>query len=76
MKDFYDLIDIYATMNQIDKNEALHLWYRGRINALDLMQAYLEDEGIVGYENDIIQVLRVITEQARKDQKCIDIWGD
>lgn len=69
MMDFYDLIDTYAQLHDIDKNEALHLWYRGSINAADLLQAELENEGIYGYTEHLINVIRVLGDRSKKDGK-------
>lgn len=75
MIDFYDLIDTYATLNKIDKNEALHLWYRGTIDAGDLLKAQLNDEGIFGYGEHLINAITVLTNRAKKDN-CYCPWID
>lgn len=64
---FYDLIDIYATLHGYDRNEVLHLWYRGFIDATSLLAAWLEDEGIFGYSDSLITVIRVLGSQAKRD---------
>lgn len=66
---FYDLIDIYATLHGYDKDEVLHLWYRGSIDATSLLAAWLEDEGIFDYADSLITVIRVLGTQAKRDFK-------
>lgn len=66
---FYDLIDTYAALNKIDKAEALHLWYRGNITARDLLEATLEDEGIFGYTEMLVNVIKTLGFQSMKDGK-------
>ena len=67
MFNFYTLIDIYAEHNSIDKSEALHLWYRGNITAEDLLKAYLEDEGIFGYGETLISIIKTLAFQSKRD---------
>ena len=69
MMDFYDLLDTYAQLNNIDRAEALHLWYRESIDTTDLLKACLEDEGIIGYEYHLINIITALTKQATKDKK-------
>ena len=57
-----NLITIYADVNDIDEME----WpgyieaeiKRGNIDMSDLLEAYLTDEGIIGYTEDILDVIR------------------
>ena len=70
MPDFYNLIDTYASINNMDKSDVLHLWYRGAITAADLLEADLENEGIFGYREHLINVIRVLEERTQKDHKC------
>ena len=74
MANFYDLIDTYAQLHNIDKAEALHLWYRGNINAEDLLEAVLEDEGIFGYTTILINVIKTLAFQSKRDGKE-DPWA-
>lgn len=62
--DIYNLLDIYADRNDIDKAEALHQWYRGNISERDLITAYLNEEGIFGYTNEIIKVFAILQEKS------------
>lgn len=67
MFNFYDLIDTYATLNKIEKAEVLHLWYRGNITAEDLLNAYLEDEGIFGYTDTLVRIIKTLAFQSIRD---------
>lgn len=67
MFNFYDLIDTYATLNKIEKAEVLHLWYRGCITAEDLLNAYLEDEGIIGYTDTLVRIIKTLAFQSIRD---------
>lgn len=69
MPDFYDLIDTYASINNMDKSDVLDLWYRGTITAADLLEADLKNEGIFGYREHLINVIRVLEERTQKDHK-------
>ena len=71
MMDFYNLLDIYAELNEIDTEEALQLWYRGTLTPRALIQAYLNNEGIYGYTDSIIQVFRILQE---KTAESITEW--
>ncbi len=73
MMDFYDLIDTYATLRDMSKDETLHLWYRGSITAADLLEADLENEGIYGYTQHLINVIKVLGDRSKKDGKG-DPW--
>ena len=67
MFNFWYLIDIYAKHYSIDKSEVLHLWYRGNIDAEDLLGAYLEEEGIIGYTDNIIAIVKTLGFQSVRD---------
>lgn len=67
--DFYDLIDTYAQLRDMRKEEALHLWYRGGIDAVDLLAVDLEDEGISSYVDHLVNVIRILGDRAVKDGK-------
>ena len=67
MFNFYYLIDIYAKYHNINKNEVLHLWYRGNITAEDLLGAYLENQGIIGYTDTIIAIVKTLGFQSVRD---------
>ena len=67
MIDFYDLIDTYAELHDMDKSDVLDLWYRGGINAADLLKADLENEGIFGYREHLINVIKVLGARSQKD---------
>lgn len=74
MADFYDLIDTYAQLNNIDRAEVLHLWYRGNINAEDLLEAVLEDEGFFGNTTFLINAIKTLAFRSRRDGKE-DPWA-
>ena len=67
MFNFYKLIDIYAEANNINKAEALHLWYRGNITAEELLDAYLKDEGIFGYTETLVSIIKTLAFQSIRD---------
>lgn len=69
MMDFYDLLDTYAGLHDIDLAEALHLWYRGAIDAGDLLEADLENEGIYNYREHLINMIKVLNTQMKKDKR-------
>lgn len=71
MTDFYDLIDNYAEMYDRDKNDVLHEWYRSNIDCEILLTAWLNNEGIFGYSNDLIAVLKALGTKAKKDGRDI-----
>lgn len=75
MMDFYDIIDTYAQLHNMDRAEVLHLWYRGGIYAADLLEADLENEGIFGYREHLINVIKCLGTQAQKDHKS-NPWAD
>lgn len=75
MQDFYDIIDTYATLRDIDRAEALNLWYRRSIDVEDLLKALLEDEGIFGYTQQIIRTVRILGDRSIKDHK-VDPWKE
>lgn len=58
--DFYKLLDTYATLNNIDRNEALHQWYRGNLDAGNLLEAFLNDEGIFGYRDTLVKIIKIL----------------
>lgn len=67
MFNFYKLIDIYAEYHEIDKSEALHLWYRGNITAEELLKTYLENEGIFGYGDTLVSIIKTLAFQSKRD---------
>lgn len=67
MYNFYKLIDTYAELNNIDRAEALHLWYRGNITAEDLLDAYLKNEGILGYTDTLVSIIKTLAFQSIRD---------
>ena len=44
-----NLIDLYAEMNTMQKYDAQIAYNEGAIDKFDLLDAYLESEGIFGY---------------------------
>lgn len=67
MVNFYDIIDTYADLHHMDKSEVLHLWYRGSIDAKDLLEADLENEGIFGYLEHILDIMKTLQHRSQKD---------
>ena len=67
MANFYDLIDTYADIHHMDKSEVLHLWYRGVVTAIDLLEADLENEGIYGYSDHLVNVIKTLGFQSQRD---------
>lgn len=64
---FWDIIDTYADIHHMDKAEVLHLWYRGVITAADLLKADLENEGIYGYEEHLVSIIKTLGFQSQRD---------
>ena len=60
MINFYDILDIYAEVNDMDKSDALHQYYRGAITPESILKAVLENEGIFGYGEYIIEVIKTL----------------
>ena len=60
MISFYDILDIYAEVNNMDKSEALHQYYRGAITPENILAAVLENEGIFGYNQHLIEVIKTL----------------
>lgn len=73
MENFYDIIDTYATLHNIDRAEALHLWYRGTIGVEDLLEATLENEGIFGYTQRIMHTVLLLWDRSIKDHN-VNPW--
>ena len=73
MENFYDIIDTYATLHDIDRSEVLHLWYRGTIGVEELLEATLEDEGIFGYTQRIMRTVRLLGDRSIKDHN-VNPW--
>ena len=67
MSNFYKLIDIYAEANNLGKAAVLKLWHRGNISAVDLLNAYLEDEGIIGYTDTMVWIIKTLAFQSIRD---------
>lgn len=75
MEDFYDLLDTYASIHHIDRNETLYLWYRGTIGVEELLETMLEDEGIFGYTQRIMRTVRLLGARSIKDHGT-DPWKE
>lgn len=43
------LIETYAEMNTMQRYDVIIAWNEGEIDKYDLMEAWLEYEGIIGY---------------------------
>ena len=67
MQDFYSILDIYADQHGMSPATALEKWYRGGISVRDLLENFLEEEGIFGYTDIVIRTVRTLGAQCRKD---------
>lgn len=57
---FYDVLDIYAEVNNLDKSEALHQYNRGAVTPESILKAVMENEGIYGYGEYLICVIKTL----------------
>lgn len=57
-----DLIAKYAEYNEMTEEEAKELYEDGRIGKIDLLEAYLHDEGIFGYTDTLWGIFETLTE--------------
>lgn len=55
-----NLIEIYAEYHEMDYDEVLSDYLNQRIDNYDLLNAYLENEGIYGYTMDIWHVFNAM----------------
>jgi len=55
-----DLLSIYADQNEISIDEAFELYDHGQISKLDLLTAYLEEEGIFGYASSLWSIFEAL----------------
>ena len=55
-----DLLDIYAELHEKDRDIVEGDYYIGLIDAQDLLGAYLEYEGIYGYELALMSVFKAL----------------
>ena len=55
-----DLIEVYANYNEMELEEATQLYLDQRINKVDLLEAYLHDEGIYGYTSSIWSIFETL----------------
>lgn len=55
-----DLIEVYANYNEMEQEEATQLYLDERINKVDLLEAYLHDEGIYGYTSSIWSIFETL----------------
>lgn len=55
-----DLIELYADQNEMDYDEAWEKYERGLIQKVDLLGAYLEEEGIFGYTSTLWSIYEAL----------------
>lgn len=55
-----DLLSIYADQNEITIDEAFKQYDHGKISKVDLLAAYLEEEGILGYTSSIWSIFEAL----------------
>ena len=55
-----DLIEVYANYNEMELEEATQLYLDERINKVDLLEAYLHNEGIYGYTSSIWSIFETL----------------
>lgn len=55
-----DLIEVYANYNGMTVEEAKELYKDGRISKRDLLDAYLLDEGIIGFTSSLWSVFEAL----------------
>lgn len=55
-----DLIEVYANYNEMELEEATQLYLDQRISKVDLLEAYLHDEGIYGYTSSIWSIFETL----------------
>lgn len=58
-----DLIEKYAEYNEMTVEEAKELFEDGRISKIDLLEAYLHDEGIFGYTDTLWSIFQALSEK-------------
>lgn len=56
MKDIYELLESYAEMNNLEIPETINQYVNGHITNNELWIAWLEYEGIYGYDEKIKQI--------------------
>lgn len=55
-----DLIEVYANYNEMELEEATQLYLDERISKVDLLEAYLHEEGIYGYTSSIWSIFETL----------------
>ena len=55
-----DLLELYAEQNEMTIDEAFEAYERGRIYKLDLLNAFLEEEGIYGYSSALWSIFEAL----------------
>lgn len=55
-----DLLAIYAEQNEITIDEAFEQYEHGGISKVDLLQAYLEEEGIYRYTSTLWSIFEAL----------------
>lgn len=58
-----DLIKVYAEYNEMTVEEAKELHEDGRIGKVDLLEAYLHNEGIFGYTDSLLSIFEALKEE-------------
>lgn len=55
-----DLLNIYADQNEMNIEEAFEQYDHGIITKCDLLEAYLEEEGIYGYTSSLWSIFEAL----------------
>ena len=55
-----NLLKLYAEQNAIPINRAIQRYYNGNISKMELLHAYLEEEGIYGYTQAIWKIFEAL----------------
>lgn len=56
-----DLLSIYADQNEISIDEAFEQYDHGTISKVDLLAAYLKEEGIFGYTSSLWSIFEALS---------------
>ena len=54
-----ELLKCYAEQNDVDLDEAVSRYEKGNIYKVELLDAYLRNEGIYGYTTDIMNIFEL-----------------
>ena len=59
---FVELLQRFADVNELTMFEAFQQWEKGLIDKFDLLDAWLEYEGIIGYRYKIESLFELLNE--------------